>query len=79
MAQTGHFRFEAHCRPGFAFRGLDAAQARALLDWAEASGTVLYETLVGAAQKTLARAGEREDFPERLRSTGRGLGLGLGL
>ena len=62
-----------------AFRGLDAAQARALLDWAEASGTVLYETLVGAAQKTLARAGEREDFPERLRSTGRGLGLGLGL
>lgn len=62
-----------------AFRGLDPHRARSLLDWAEASGTVLYDTLVGSAQTVLARAGERSDFPDRLRSTGRGLGLGLGL
>lgn len=62
-----------------AFRGLEAAQARALLDWAETSGTVLYDTLVGAAQNVLTRSGHDAAFPDRLRSTGRGLGLGLGL
>lgn len=62
-----------------AFRGLDPHQARTLLDWAEGTGTVLYDTLVGAAQTALSRAGETDDFPDRLRSTGRGLGLGLGL
>jgi MOSC domain-containing protein YiiM len=64
---------------GDAFRGLDAAQARALLDWAEESGTVLYHSLVGSAQTVLRRAGEDAEFPDRLRSTGRGLGLGMGL
>lgn len=64
---------------GNAFRGLDPRQARDLLDWAEASGTVLYDSLVGSAQNALRRAGEDPGFPDRLRSTGRGLGLGMGL
>src|SRR5699024_6187369 len=64
---------------GDAFRRLDAEQARALLDWAEGTGTVLYHSLVGAAQGALKRAGEEPAFPDRLRSTGRGLGLGMGL
>lgn len=62
-----------------AFRGLDAGQARALLDWAEETGTVLYDSVVTAAQRSLARAGEDDAFPDHLRSTGRGLGLGMGL
>src|SRR5699024_5050567 len=61
---------------GDASRGLDPRQARDLLDWAEATGTVLYASLVGGAQNTLRRAGEDHDFPDRLRSTGRGLGMG---
>ena len=64
---------------GNAFRGLDPQQARDLLDWAEVSGTVLYDSLVGSAQNALRRAGEDAGFPDRLRSTGRGLGLGMGL
>ena len=62
-----------------AFRGLTAPQARALLDWAERTGTVLYDSLVKAAQAALRRAREDAAFPQRLRSTGRGLGLGMGL
>lgn len=61
------------------FRGLDSAQARALLDWAEETGTILYDSLAGAAQNALTRAGQDAAFPDRLRSTGRGLGLGMGL
>ena len=64
---------------GDAFRGLSAAQARELLDWAEGSATVLYETLVQSAETVLARAGDPVRLPQRLRSTGRGLGLGMGL
>lgn len=64
---------------GDTFRGLDAEQARALLQWAQATGTVLYESLVRGAETALRRAGESTDFPQRLRSTGRGLGLGMGL
>jgi MOSC domain-containing protein YiiM len=62
-----------------AFVGLDPTQAGALLDWAEASGTVLYDSLAGAALRVLARDGAELDFPDLLRSTGRGLGLGMGL
>ena len=62
-----------------AFRGLTAPQARALLDWAEETGTVLYDSLVHSALTALSRAGEQAAFPGRLRSTGRGLGLGMGL
>lgn len=64
---------------GDAFRGLGAAQARDLLDWAEASGTVLYESLAQSIETALSRAGEPAHLPQRLRSTGRGLGLGMGL
>lgn len=64
---------------GDAFRRLDAQQARTLLDWAQDTGTVLYESLVQSAQTVLTRAGADADFPPRLRSTGRGLGLGMGL
>lgn len=73
-----------HCPPhgvtiGDAFRGLDAEQSRALLDWALETETVLYDTLADSAQNALRRAGQDTEFPERLRSTGRGLGLGMGL
>ncbi|MGC5616506.1 MOSC domain-containing protein [Georgenia sp. Z1491] len=61
---------------GDAFRGLDADRAGALLDWAEASGTVLYETLVRRALDALSRGGHEREFPGELRSTGRGLGGG---
>lgn len=64
---------------GDAFRGLGAAQARALLDWSEGTGTVLYDTLAQSALGVLTRAGEPARFPAELRSTGRGLGLGMGL
>ena len=64
---------------GDAFRGLSADQSRALLDWALESETVLYDTLVDSAQNVLRRADQGADFPDRLRSTGRGLGLGMGL
>ena len=63
---------------GDAFRGLSAEQSRALLDWAVESETFLYDTLVDSAQNALRRAGEDTEFPDALRSTGRGLGLGLG-
>lgn len=64
---------------GDAFRGLDAEQARALLGWAEGTDTVLYDSLARLAETALRRKGESTDFPQRLRSTGRGLGLGMGL
>lgn len=64
---------------GDAFRGLTAVQARALLDWAEQSRTVLYDSLAQSALTALSRAGERAEFPAALRSTGRGLGPGTGL
>ncbi|WP_394214320.1 MOSC domain-containing protein [Brachybacterium vulturis] len=62
-----------------AFRGLTAEQARALLDWAEGTGTVLYDSLARSALTVLSRAGQQVDFPAVLRSTGRGLGPGRGL
>lgn len=64
---------------GDAFRGLSARQAHALLDWAQQSETVLYHSLVQSARTALSRAGEDHEFPQRLVSTGRGLGLGMGL
>lgn len=64
---------------GDAFRGLDPAQARALLDWARETETVLYVSLADSAQNVLRRAGQDSEFPDQLRSTGRGLGLGMGL
>ncbi|MGP5268024.1 MOSC domain-containing protein [Brachybacterium alimentarium] len=64
---------------GDAFRGLTAEQAHALLDWAQETETVLYDSLMASARTVLSRAGEQNDFPERLASTGRGLGLGMGL
>ncbi|MDN5819906.1 MAG: MOSC domain-containing protein [Brachybacterium sp.] len=64
---------------GDAFRGLTPRQARDLLEWAERSDTVLYDSLAGSAQNALRRAGEDHGFPVRLRSTGRGLGMGMGL
>lgn len=64
---------------GDAFRGLEPAQARALLDWARETETVLYVSLADSAQNVLRRAGQDTEFPDRLRSTGRGLGLGMGL
>ena len=57
---------------GDTFRGMDAGQARALLDWAEESRTVLYESLVRAALGVLEDAGEARAFPAALRSDGRG-------
>lgn len=64
---------------GDAFRGLSPQQSRALLDWAEGTGTVLYDSLAGSALTALHRAGEDAEFPDRLRSTGRGLGMGMRL
>lgn len=64
---------------GDAFRGVSAEQAHALLDWALASETVLYDSLVQSARTALSRAGDSHEFPQRLVSTGRGLGLGMGL
>lgn len=64
---------------GDVFRGLDARQARDLLDWAERTGTILYDSVARQAQASLSRAGESREFPDRLRSTGRGFGLGMGL
>ncbi|MGP9536819.1 MOSC domain-containing protein [Brachybacterium sp. AOP43-C2-M15] len=78
-------RIELLARPdhgvsiGDAFRGLSPAQARALFAWSRDSGTVLYESLVRPARLALEKAGESSDFPDRLISTGRGLGLGMGL
>lgn len=63
---------------GAAFRGLDAASAARLRDWSEDTQTVLYEGLARAMSVVLERTGERGIAP-RLRSTGRGLGLGMGL
>ena len=64
---------------GDAFRGLDPDRARALLDWAAGTETVLYDSLARAALIALERAGHGAEFPVRLRSTGRGIGLGMGL
>ena len=63
---------------GDVFRGLDAAQASALRDWSAETSTVLYEGVARAASTVLERAGET-GIDARLRSTGRGLGLGMGL
>lgn len=78
-------RIEVLSRPehgvtiGHAFRGLSAEQATALLEWAHDTETVLYDSLVRAGELVLQRAGHTSSFPQRLRSTGRGLGLGMGL
>ncbi|EWS82609.1 MOSC domain-containing protein [Brachybacterium phenoliresistens] len=78
-------RIEVLARPehevsiGQVYRGLAPEPAARLLDWAEATGTVLYESLVRSALVALDRAGSPRQFPQRLRSTGRGLGLGMGL
>ena len=59
---------------GEAFRGLTAAQGAAVLDWSADTGTMLYEKLVLNALGALRRAGTEREFPQHLRSTGRGLG-----
>lgn len=59
---------------GEAFRGLAPARADLLLDWAEDTGTMLYEKLVLNALGALRRDGRERAFPDHLRSTGRGLG-----
>src|SRR5699024_488527 len=64
---------------GDAFRGLDPDRARALLDWAAGTETVLYDSLARAALIALERAGHGAECPVRLRSTGRAIGLGMGL
>jgi MOSC domain-containing protein YiiM len=64
---------------GDVFRGPDAAQATALLDWAEDEDQVLYDSVATIALTALRRVGTPREFPQRLRSTGRGLGLGMGL
>lgn len=64
---------------GDAFRGLDETRARALLDWAADTETVLYHSLARRAQLALGGEGQHATFSERLTSTGRGLGLGMGL
>ena len=61
------------------FRGIDADQAHAVQEWAFSTGTVLYEGLAQATTTALERAGRDPVLPDRLRSTGRGLGLGMGL
>lgn len=62
-----------------AFRGFTPQQARDLLSWAGDTDTVLYETMVRAALTVIAKDGGAAELPDRLRSTGRGLGLGMGL
>lgn len=64
---------------GDVFRGLDAENAAALRDWSEQTETVLYESVARAASIRLEREGDGRAVPPRLRSTGRGLGLGMGL
>lgn len=63
---------------GHVFRGLTPDQGRALARWAVETGTVLYHSLASAAENASAREGEAAVIPAELRSTGRGLGLGLG-
>lgn len=63
---------------GEVFRGLDAERAAALRDWSAETGTIVYEGVARAASTVLERTGE-PGIDERLRSTGRGLGLGMGL
>ncbi|MCS6710776.1 MOSC domain-containing protein [Brachybacterium sp. EF45031] len=56
---------------GQTFRGLQAHQARALLDWAVETTTVLYESQVRSCLTILDRQGQPTTFPAALRSTGR--------
>lgn len=56
---------------GAVFRGASAAQARALLEWAIDTETILYESQARSCLAILARAGEKLEFPDALRSTGR--------
>ena len=60
-----------------AFRGLDPDQAGGLLDWAENTGTVLYDSVARKALTALQRAGIPRRFPDELRSDGRGDDTGL--
>lgn len=56
---------------GQTFRGLDADQAHALLQWAIDTETVLYETQVRTCLSIIERAGGTFRFPEHLSSVGR--------
>lgn len=56
---------------GETFRGIDAGQSRALLQWAIDTETVLYESLVRSCTGVIERAGEEIAFPEHLASVGR--------
>lgn len=56
---------------GQTFRGLDAEQARALLQWAIDSETVLYTSLVRSCLTVIERSGGSFEFPEQLSSVGR--------
>lgn len=60
-----------------AFAGLAPEQAAALLDWAEETGTVLYDSQARAALTALERAGRSRAFPSALRSDGRGDRAGI--
>ncbi len=55
-----------------AFRGLNAEQAAAVLDWSATSGTVLYSSLVNAAVRALEKSGSVRSHPAALTSDGRG-------
>lgn len=55
-----------------AFRGLNADQGHALLDWAEDTGTVLYRSLVRNALAGIRAGEDAREFPESLMSDGRG-------
>ncbi len=57
---------------GDAFRGLNVEQAAALLDWSEATNTVLYLSLARACLTAVAREGQSREFPATLMSDGRG-------
>lgn len=54
-----------------AFRGLDAEAARRLLEFSRETGTVLYASLVRAAETAIRRAGGQVEHPAHLSSTGR--------
>ncbi len=56
---------------GDTFRGVDARQARALLDWAQDTQTVLYTSQVRSCLTALRREKPEATFPAALTSTGR--------
>ena len=56
---------------GETFRGLDVEQARALLQWAIDTDTVLYASQVRTCLGVIERDGSSFDFPEHLASVGR--------